>query len=89
MFTSHKQIIDAWPSLEDFSGDAGVSCNTAKQMRKRNNIHSEYWPNIVAGAARRGIVQVTYKALAESQRPRRAESPNDERMTSAASARAA
>lgn len=85
MFESHKQIIDAWPSLEDFSEDAGVPCNTAKQMRSRNKIHSDYWCRIVAGAERRGIEGVTHKALAETQRPRRVVSPQNDEPSAEAS----
>jgi hypothetical protein len=71
MFESHKDIIDAWPSLGAFAGDAGVSSNTAKQMRTRNSIHSDHWTRIVAGAERRSIAGVTHEVLAATKPPRR------------------
>ena len=61
--SSVQRLIDLWPSLATFAEDAGINTNSAKQMRRRSSIPSDYWVKIVAGAARRDI-EVTYEALA-------------------------
>jgi hypothetical protein len=62
-YTSHRDIIDAWPSLPDFALDHGVQCNTAKQWRTRNSIPPERWLETVQIAEGRGIPDVTHKVL--------------------------
>lgn len=64
MFETHKQIIMAWPHLSDFAGDIGVSVNTAKKMRQRNSIPSDYWPSVVVGAKARRIAGISTDLLA-------------------------
>jgi len=64
MFETHRQIIMAWPRLSDFAVDIGVPENTAKGMRQRNSIPSDYWPSVVNGARQRKIEGVTTDLLA-------------------------
>jgi hypothetical protein len=64
MFSSFQTLIDAWPSLADFAADIRISENTAKGIRRRDNIPSAYWADAVIGAAQRGIEGVTLEALA-------------------------
>lgn len=64
MFENHRQIIMAWPNLSDFAEDIGVSANTAKKMRQRNSIPSDYWPSVVAGAKYRKIAGISTDLLA-------------------------
>lgn len=72
MSESYKQLIDRWPSLEAFAQDVRVKCNTAKQMRLRDSVPSEYWLEMVASAERRQIAGVTLDALATIAAARRA-----------------
>ena len=71
---SHTQIIDRWPSISEFAKDAGVSYGTAKAMRRRGSIPSEYWPKLVSGADDRSIDGVSYEALAKIAEARRSAS---------------
>lgn len=71
---SHTPVIDRWPSLSAFATDIGVSYGTAKAMRRRGSVPSEYWTTVVARAADRGLADVTLEALAEMAATRRAES---------------
>lgn len=63
---SHKSLIDRWPSLGDFAEDIGTSYNTAKAMRRREKVPSEYWLAAVAGAEAREIDGVTLEAFASA-----------------------
>lgn len=58
------QVIDRWPSLQDFASDARVKYGTAQVMRFRNSIDASHWLEIVSAAQRRGYADVTYEALA-------------------------
>lgn len=71
MFHSHKTIIDAWPDLHSFAVDIEATYEAAKQMRRRENIPSEYWSSAVAGAERRKIDGVTLERLADIAASRR------------------
>ena len=61
---THRPLIDRWPTLSDFAGDIGVSYNTAKAMRRRKKVPSEYWLAAVAAADSREIEGVTLEAFA-------------------------
>jgi len=58
-------IIDRWPSLQDFADDIGVKYVTAQLMRHRNSIAPNHWKALVSGAEMRRIEGVTLEALAE------------------------
>lgn len=58
-----RDIIGLW-GLAAFAADLGVSYHTARMMRYRNSIHSDYWPRMVECAERRGF-DVTFAELAE------------------------
>lgn len=62
----HASLINLWPSLSDFANDIGVSYGTAKAMRRRNSIPSEYWLGMVSRGSERGIDSVSLEALAEA-----------------------
>lgn len=64
MFKTHRQIIQAWDRLSDFAGDIGVTENTAKMMRQRDSIPSDYWPTVVRAASKRKIAGITMDLLA-------------------------
>ncbi|HNB29285.1 MAG TPA: hypothetical protein PLR41_20120, partial [Alphaproteobacteria bacterium] len=55
---SFRDLIGRWPATRSFARDAGCSALLARQWRHRNFIPPQYWPGIVAGAARRGIPTV-------------------------------
>ncbi|RCL01131.1 MAG: hypothetical protein JSC189_000912 [Candidatus Tokpelaia sp. JSC189] len=63
---THRDIIDSWPSLKVFSDDIGVAYGTAKAMRRRGSVPAIYWDTMIAKAASRHIVGVSYKSLAVS-----------------------
>lgn len=75
MISSFKTLIDQWPhpdadvddalaSVRAFARDVGITVNNAKQMRRRDTIHSSHWLAIVSAARERGMHGVTLEALA-------------------------
>lgn len=62
---THADLINRWPSLTDFAADLSIEYGTAKAMRRRSSIPSEYWLTAVRAAEGRGI-DVTLEALAEA-----------------------
>lgn len=63
---THQDIINLWPSLNEFAGDIGVAYGTAKAMRRRGSIPARYWDKMIAKASDRKISGVSYKSLAVS-----------------------
>jgi len=61
---THADIINKWPTLSDFADDLGVQYGTAKAMRRRGAIPSEYWLTATAKAEAREIEGVTLEVLA-------------------------
>ncbi|OJU37177.1 MAG: hypothetical protein BGN94_08175 [Rhizobiales bacterium 68-8] len=61
---THSDLINLWPTLADFAADIGVEYGTAKAMRRRSSVPSEYWLSMVRSADGRGIAGVTLEALA-------------------------
>lgn len=59
-----RDLIGRWPATRSFARDAGCSALLARQWRHRNFIPPQYWPGIVAGAARRGIPTIDAALLA-------------------------
>lgn len=68
---THADIINRWPSLTDFAADLSIAYGTAKAMRRRGSIPSDYWPVVVQSAARRGIAGISLERLvgAKSRAP--------------------
>jgi hypothetical protein len=62
---SFVDLIDRWPSIEQFASDAGVRYGTAQVMKFRDSIHPRYWQRIVEGAQRRGFEDVNADVLAD------------------------
>jgi hypothetical protein len=75
--TTHRDVIDRWPSLRCFAGDIGVPYGTAKQMRRRNSIPDEYRAAVVEKAIARGIDGVTFELLTLTA-PARGSSPTSQ-----------
>jgi hypothetical protein len=74
MYQSHRDIVDAWPSLEEFAADLGIKFNTARGMRQRSSIYWTYWDDVTAAAKRRkikGINQDVLRQLALVRRGRK------------------
>lgn len=65
-FMTHTDLINLWPSLAEFALDLGVEYGTAKAMRRRSSIPSEYWITMVRSAEGREIAGVNLEALAEA-----------------------
>lgn len=61
---THADLINLWPSISEFAADLSVEYGTAKAMRRRSSIPSEYWLAVVRSAEARGIVGVSLEALA-------------------------
>ena len=69
-----RDVIARWPTTRAFARDAGCTPTLVRQWRHRNFVPAHYWPRIVDGAARRGIVAIDAKLLAELAAMRRAPS---------------
>lgn len=61
---SFRDVIARWPNTRAFARDAGCSPTLVRQWRHRDSVPPRYWPRIVEGAARRGIILVDLKLLA-------------------------
>jgi hypothetical protein len=76
-----SDIIDRWPSLQDFADDLDVQYVTAQLMRHRNSIAPRHWKAAVRGAEKRQIDGVTLEVLAEiaahDSQPRRSKKKRD------------
>lgn len=72
--TTHRDVIDRWPSLREFADDIGVPYGTAKQMRRRNSIPDEYRSAVVEKAKERDIEGVSFELLTLTAPPRGAAS---------------
>jgi hypothetical protein len=69
---SFHDVIARWPSTRAFARDAGCSPTLVRQWRHRDSVPAQYWPRVVEGAARRGIVSVDLRLLAQLAAKRRA-----------------
>jgi hypothetical protein len=69
---SFRDVIARWPTTRAFARDAGCSPTLVRQWRHRDSVPAQYWPRIVEGAARRGIVLVDLRLLAQLAARRRA-----------------
>lgn len=63
---THSDIINLWPGLSQFAEDLGVRYGTAKAMRRRGRIPSEYWCRLAQKAEERSIGGVTIESLARA-----------------------
>lgn len=68
---SFRDVIARWPNTRAFARDAGCSPTLVRQWRHRDSVPPRYWPRIVEGAVRRGIVLVDLKLLAQLAARRR------------------
>jgi hypothetical protein len=68
---SFRDVIARWPTTRAFARDAGCSTTLVRQWRHRDSVPAHYWPQIVEGAARRGIVLVDLRLLAQLAARRR------------------
>lgn len=62
MGVSFSTLIDRF-GIADFAREVGVSYGAAKQMRRRNSIAPEYWPQVIAASRQRGWTDVSADAL--------------------------
>ena len=68
---SFRDVIGRWPTTRAFARDAGCSPTLVRQWRHRDSVPAQYWPQIVEGAARRGIAPVDLRLLAQLAAKRR------------------
>ena len=68
---SFRDVIARWPTTRAFARDAGCSPTLVRQWRHRDSVPARYWPRIVEGASRRGIVPVDLRLLAQLAAKRR------------------
>lgn len=52
--------------MADFAQDLSVAYGTAKAMRRRGSIPSQYWLAVVSAASERSIVGINLQVLAEA-----------------------
>jgi len=52
---SISALIESWPTIGEFASDVGCGYEAARQMRRRERIAPEHWPQVIAASARRGI----------------------------------
>lgn len=62
---SISALIDEWETIGNFADDVGCGYEAARQMRRRNRIAVEHWPNVIEASKRRGLTAVTYAWLVE------------------------
>lgn len=64
---SFSDIISLWPSAEALAGDLGLPGEnpggTVRAWKRRDNIPSEYWDDLVLCAQRRGFHEVSAELL--------------------------
>jgi predicted GNAT superfamily acetyltransferase len=68
--TSHRDIIDRWPSVREFAADIGITYNSANLMRHRHSINARYWDRVVEAAKARGLRGINHKLLSSTYRSR-------------------
>ena len=59
-----SDIINRWPSAEEFASGIHVTGGRVRQWRRRNRLPSEFWLDVVEDAASRGYADVTLEVLA-------------------------
>jgi hypothetical protein len=69
--TDFRAVIARWPTTRAFARDAGCTPTLVRQWRHRDFVPAHYWPRIVEGAVKRGIVPIDVKLLAELAAKRR------------------
>ena len=73
---THVPIIDKWPTLAELADDLSIAYGTAKAMKRRGVIPSQYWELMIEASSRRGIIGVTYEALAKAVSKKNFNSPD-------------
>lgn len=63
---THLQIINLWPSLEEFRLAIGISIEAARKMRQRGRIPSDHWLRVVEAAKDADHPEVTLEVLARA-----------------------
>lgn len=71
---SFRAVLERWPRLSDAAQDLGLPYDRVAQWAKRDSIPAEYWPAIVAAAARRELAFINLTVLAELAASRSRES---------------
>lgn len=62
-YENHKDIIDLWESIAEFSRDINVKYEAAKKMYYRRRISPSHWPAVISAATSRGFSQVNLPVL--------------------------
>ena len=58
-----RDLIDAFGGPTEFARSIGCQVGAAKMMRKRNSVHLDHWPMIVARAPAAGLQGITFDFL--------------------------
>lgn len=61
---SISDLISKWPTIGDFSRSVGCGYEAARQMRRRESIAPEHWPQVIRACKLNRVRGVTYKWLA-------------------------
>jgi hypothetical protein len=59
-----SDLFDAFGGQAAVARVLNVGASTASEMKRRQSIPAEYWPELVSEASRRGISGVTFEWLA-------------------------
>lgn len=70
-----RDVINQWPSLNEFGADLGITRLLAQQWRRRDSIPAGYWPRLIEKAADRRIKRVTLENLAGMAAQKLADKP--------------
>lgn len=55
MPATFPEVIDLWPSINEFAAEMGVHINTVRNWHTRGRIPAKYWTGIIECAKRREI----------------------------------
>lgn len=67
-----SDIVSLWPTATELAADIGENDGTVRQWKNRDSIPAEYWPKVIAAAAKRRFVGVTAELMAQiAARPKR------------------
>tara|TARA_R110000824_G_scaffold393340_1_gene592451 strand:- start:201 stop:416 length:216 start_codon:yes stop_codon:yes gene_type:complete len=61
---SYKEIIEQWPSAQEFGTDVGVTGSLARVWKSRNTLPPRHWNLVVEKGQARGI-DISLDLLAE------------------------
>jgi hypothetical protein len=65
-------LLDRWPSIPELARDLGMPAPTVHSWKRRNTVHVEHWPALIASARRLGVRGITLESLMRAAQTSRA-----------------